>query len=497
MPSRTEEQTLSSYWKTAQKGLDMKDIFDDPVLKLFRELSQIPRESENEEAASNWIKSWAEERGYEADQDEIFDLIVKKPASPGYEDHPAVMIQAHMDMVCEKNADSNHNFETDPIELVVDGEWLTANGTTLGADDGIGVATLMAILDDKTLQHPPIEAIFTSQEETTFAGAETVDLGKCSGTRLINLDHANEKEYIVGSCGGIGAEFTMELAREEKIPADLKAYHIRLTGMMGGHSGEDIHRGRGNAISLLFRLLESPGLALVCASGGTNRLAIPREAEAVVMAESDETIEKIVGEAKATFRKEYSTTAPDLDILIEPAEAPLAPLTAQALACLTAVVRLYPNGIVQMNGDFKDTVVESSDNVGIISVDEKGLSLISETRAAYTSTVEDIQKSIDALAAFAGAKVEYFTYYAPWEFTTNSKLGPLAVQTYTELYGEGAKMVALHAGLECGFFAERKPGLDMVSIGPDCESFHSPDERVRIPSVAHTYEVLKALLAKL
>ena len=475
----------------------MKDIFDDKVLNLFRELSQIPRESEHEEAVSNWIKGWAEERGYETYQDEIYDLIIKKPASPGYEDHPAVMIQAHMDMVCEKNADSNHNFETDPIELVIDGEWLTANGTTLGADNGIGVATLMAILDDKSLPHPQIEAIFTSQEETTFAGAETVDLSRCSGTRLINLDHANEKEYIVGSCGGIGAEFTMELAREAAVPTDLKAYHIRLTGMMGGHSGEDIHRGRGNAISLLFRLLESPGISLVCARGGTNRLAIPREAEAIVMAESDEAIEAIVAASKATFRKEYSTTAPDLDILCEPAEAPFAPLTADALKCLAAVVRLYPNGIVQMNGDFQDTVVESSDNIGIISVDEKGLSLTSETRAAYTSTVEDIQKSIDALAMFAGAKVEYFTYYAPWEFTTDCKIGPLAVETYTELYGEGAKMIAVHAGLECGFFAEKKPGLDMVSIGPDCKSFHSPDERVRIESVTHTYEVLKALLAKL
>ena len=475
----------------------MKDVFDDVVLKLFQELSKIPRESEHEKAASDWIKAWSEERGFEVYQDEIYDLIVKKPASPGYEDHPAVMIQAHMDMVCEKNADSPHNFETDPIELVVDGEWLTANGTTLGADDGIGVATAMAILDDDSMPHPPLEVIFTVQEETTFGGAEFVDLSKCEAMKLINLDHANEREIIVGSCGGIGTEFTMDLAREAEIPADLCTYHIRLTGMKGGHSGEDIHRGRGNAISLLFRLLESPGLSLICASGGTNRLAIPREAEAIVMAESDAAIEKIVAEAKAIFRKEYSTTAPDLDILIEPADAPYAPLTAEALAKLTAVVRLYPNGIIQMNGDFEMTVVESSDNIGIISVDEKGLLLISETRAAYASTVQDIQKTIDALAAFAGAKAEYFTYYAPWEFTVDNKLGPLAVETYTELFGEGAKTIAVHAGLECGFFSEKKPGIEMISIGPDCESFHSPAERVRIESVGHTYEMLKALLAKL
>lgn len=477
--------------------ITMKNNFDDPVLKLFSELSQIPRESGNEEAASNWIKGWSEERGFEVDQDEIFDLIVKKPASPGYEDHPAVIIQAHMDMVCEKNADSSHNFETDPIELVVDGEWLTANGTTLGADDGIGVATAMAILDDDTLQHPPLEVIFTVQEETTFGGAEAVDLSKCSAGRLINLDHANEKEIIVGSCGGTGAELTMALDREEA-PAGFGAYHVRLTGMKGGHSGEDIHRGRGNAISLLFRFLESPGVKLVCASGGTNRLAIPREAEAVVMAESDAAIEEIAAASKAVFLKEYSSTAPGLDIQIEKMdEAPLAPLTDEAFAKLAAVIRLYPNGIVQMNGDFADTVVESSDNIGIISVDEKGLSLTSETRAAYSSTVEDIKKSIEAVAAFAGANVEFFGYYAPWEFTTDSKLGPLAVETYTELFGPGAKMIALHAGLETGFFAERNPNYDMISIGPDCESFHSPAERVRIPSVAHTYEMLKALLAKL
>jgi len=476
----------------------MKDVFDDVVLKLFQELSKIPRESEHEKAASDWIKAWSEERGFEVDQDEIYDLIIRKPASPGYEDHPPVIIQAHMDMVCEKNSDSDHNFETDPIELKIDGEWLTsANGTTLGADDGIGVATAMAILDDDTLQHPPLEVIMTSQEETTFAGAETVDLSKCKAKRLINLDHANEKEIIVGSCGGTGAELTLELEREAAVPADMAAFHVKLTGMKGGHSGEDIHRGRGNAISLLFRFLESPGLKLVCASGGTNRLAIPREAEAVVMAKDEAAAREAAEAAKAIFRKEYSSTAPDLDILVEPAEGiELPPVTDAAFARLDAVIRLYPNGIVQMNGDF-DGIVESSDNIGILSVDEKGLSLISETRAAYRSTVEDIKKSIEAVAALAGAKVEFFGYYAPWEFTVDSKLGPMAVETYTELFGEGAKMIALHAGLETGFFAERDPELDMISIGPDCQSFHSPDERVRIESVGHTFEMLKALLAKL
>ena len=472
------------------------NVLDHEVIRLFAELSRIPRESGNEKAVSDWIKGWAEARGLAVRQDEIWNLIIRKAAARGYEEHPPVLMQAHIDMVCEKDAGSDHDFEKDPIELDFDGEWIrSASGTTLGADNGVGVAAAMAILADETLKAPPLEVVFTVQEETTFAGAETVDISDCRAMQMINLDHANERELIVGSCGGTGAEFTMPLEREAAVPEGWQGFHIRLTGLQGGHSGEDIHRGRGNAISLLLRLLEAPELKVVKVSGGSNRLAIPREAEAVVLAESREAVDRCAAEAKAVFRKEYSGAAPDLDIIAGEAEA-APPLTEEAFQKLAAAIRLYPNGIAQMNGNLEG-LVESSDNIGIISTEGDCLKLTSEVRGAYQSTVDDLVKTIDALAALLGAEVRYFNAYVPWEFAADSKLRPLAISTYRELYGGEMKQLALHAGLECGFFAEKKPGIDLISIGPDCEFFHSPKERVRAGSIAHFYELLKAMLEKL
>ena len=442
-------------------GTQSSNIFDHDVLKLFQQISRIPRDSGNEKAISDWIRDWAQERSIEVEQDDIWDLILRKPASAGYEDHAPLLLQAHIDMVCEKDSSSNHDFAKDPIELKLDGDWIvSASGTTLGADDGIGVAAALAVLDDDTLPHPPLEVVFTVQEETTFAGAETVDISGCKAKRMINLDHADERELIVGSCGGTGVEFTMPLQREAEVPAGNQGFRIHLTGLTGGHSGEDIHRGRGNAISLLLRLMEDPRLQTVSISGGTNRLAIPREAEAIVLADSDETLRACAAEYKA------------------------------------AAYRLYPNGIVQMNGSFEG-LVESSDNIGIISTENDTLTLTSEVRGAYQSTVDDIVKSIEALAAMTGARVSYFNGYVPWEYAADSQLRAIATETFAEM-NEGAQMkqIALHAGLECGFFAEKQPGIDLISIGPDCQFFHSPKERVSASSVMRFYEFLKAILRK-
>ena len=466
------------------------------VLDLFEQLSQIPRESGNEKAVSDWIKTWAQERGLEVKQDDIWNLIVTKPASKGYEDHPSVLMQAHIDMVCEKNRDSSHDFSKDPIQLQLDGDWLiSATGTTLGADNGIGVSAAMAVLADDRVPHPPLEVVFTVQEETTFAGAETVDVSSLKAKRMINLDHADEHEIIVGSCGGTGVKFTMPIEREQEVPGGIQAYLVRLSGLKGGHSGEDIHRGRGNAISLIIILLEMAELPVVSITGGTNRLAIPREAEAVVLASDEETVTDIAAKALQVFKKEYGQAAPDLDITVETAET-TPPLTTETFKRIAAVVRLYPNGIAQMNGAFEG-LVESSDNIGIISSEDGALTLTSEVRGAYQSTVEDITKTIEALAKMTGAEVEYFSGYVPWEFEADSQLRELAVSTFKEIFGEDMRQLAIHAGLECGFFAEKMPGLDLISIGPDCQFFHSPQERVSVTSVRHFYEFLKALLAKL
>lgn len=472
-----------------------KTIPNHEVLKLFSEISRIPRESGHEKAISDWIKDRAETRGLQVSQDDLWNLIIKKPASPGYENSPAILLQAHIDMVCEKNRDSKHDFSKDPIELDFDGEWIrSASGTTLGADDGIGVAAAIAVLEDETLPHPPLEVVFTVQEETTFAGAANVDISGCDAMRMINLDHADERELIVGSCGGTGVEFTMPLEWEPEPPAGWKAYHVRLTGLKGGHSGEDIHRGRGNAIRLLLRLLEAPQLRMVSMKGGTNRLAIPREAEAVVLAPDQETMQRLAASAKAIFRKEYSGAAPDLDLLVEKAEAK-APLTEASFRKLASAVRLYPNGIAQMNGNLEG-LVESSDNIGIITVEDGQMQLTSEVRGAYQTTVDDIVNTIEILKDLMGAEVRYFDSYVPWEFAAESVLRPLAIDAYEELFGGKMRQLALHAGLECGFFAEKKPGMDIISIGPDCQFFHSPEERVRAESVIHFYELLKEILRR-
>lgn len=470
--------------------------WNNEVLNLFEQLSQIPRESGNEKAVSDWIRDWALERGLEVRQDDIWDLLITKPASEGYEDHPPVLMQAHIDMVCEKDSDSDHDFSKDPIRFKTDGDWIvSASGTTLGADNGVGVAAAMAVLGDKDLPHPPLEVVFTVQEETTFAGAETVDVSSCKAKRMINLDHADERELIVGSCGGTGVIFTMPLEREGNVPEGKQAFLIRVSGLKGGHSGEDIHRGRGNAINLLLRLLENADISIVSITGGTNRLAIPREAEAVVLASDAKALQETVAEAEAVFRKEYGQ-APDLAITVESAAETGVPLTEEAFRKIASAVRLYPNGIAQMNGNLEG-LVESSDNIGIISTEGDVLTLTSEVRGAYQSTVEDITKTIEALAEIMGAEVEYFGGYVPWEFEAESELRNLAVGLYKEMFGGEMKQLALHAGLECGFFAEKIPGIDLISIGPDCQYFHSPQERVSITSIGHFYEFLKALLVRL
>ena len=483
-------------YEITQRKVIMNAKIDHEVIDIFEQISKIPRESGNEKAVSDWIKEWAQARNLYVEQDEIWNLIIKKPASKGYEDHAPVMMQAHLDMVCEKNRDSKHDFATDPIVLKVDGEWLVSeSGTTLGADDGVGVAAALAVLDDDALEHPALEVVFTVQEETTFAGAETVDVSGCDAMQLINLDHADESELLVGSCGGTGVTFTMPLERESKVPEGFSAVHLTVSGLKGGHSGEDIHRGRGNAISLLLRVLENPGIRTVSISGGTNRLAIPREAEAIVIVEDEAALQRIVETAKAVFRKEYSVAAPDLDIVMTKAEAE-APLTEASFKRISQVIRLYPNGIVQMNGGF-DGLVESSDNIGIISTEGDMLTLTSEVRGAYQSTVDDIVKTIEELAELMGAQTSYFSAYVPWEFEADSKLRAIATDTYREMFGGEMKQLALHAGLECGFFAEKKPGIDIISIGPDCQYFHSPEERVRIESIIHFYDILKTILKKL
>ena len=488
----------------------------------FSQLAEIPRDSGKEKAVSDFLLKWALERGLDAHQDEVWNLIIKKPGSAGREAEEPVILQAHLDMVCEKDSTSRHNFETDPIPLRMEGDWLTsAAGTTLGSDDGIGVAYIMAVLADETLSHPPIEALLTVQEESTFAGAANVDWSLLLGKRLINLDQSVENEVLCGACGGTGMQMRVPLV-QEPVPEGFQTMRVTISGLEGGHSGEDIHRGRGSAIALLARGLQSckenlhglqgskadgrSKLRIVEFTGGTSRLAISREAGTVfAIAETDvEACEQLWSELEQQWKKEYETTAKRLHVQVQTGTKESNDCKTKKQSCYTvesgekilAALRLFPDGIQQMNGTFPGTV-ESSNNLGIVRTEETELVLTAEARGAYASTIEAIRQKVLCLADLLGGTCEFFAAYVPWEYRSDSPLRRLAMDTYREAFRTELKPVVVHAGIECGFFLQAKPELDAISIGPTAQYFHSPKERLQVSSTLREWMFLKELLERI
>ncbi|MCI7275702.1 MAG: beta-Ala-His dipeptidase [Cuneatibacter sp.] len=488
----------------------------------FSQLAEIPRDSGKEKAVSDFLLNWALERGLDAYQDAVWNLIIKKPGSAGREAEEPVILQAHLDMVCEKDSTSRHNFETDPIPLRMEGDWLTsAAGTTLGSDDGIGVAYIMAVLADETLSHPPIEALLTVQEESTFAGAANVDWSLLLGKRLINLDQSVENEVLCGACGGTGMQMRVPLV-QEPIPEDFQTMRVTISGLEGGHSGEDIHRGRGSAIALLARGLQSckenlhglqgskadgrSELRIVEFTGGTSRLAISREAGTVfAIAKTDvEACEQLWSELEQQWKKEYETTAKRLHVQVQTGTKESNDCKTKKQSCYTAesgekilaALRLFPDGIQQMNGTFPGTV-ESSNNLGIVRTEETELVMTAEARGAYASTIEAIRQKVLCLADLLGGTCEFFAAYVPWEYRSDSPLRRLAMDTYREAFRTELKPVVVHAGIECGFFLQAKPDLDAISIGPTAQYFHSPKERLQVSSTLREWMFLKELLERM
>ena len=485
----------------------LSDLEPRKVFQYFEEISAIPRGSGNEKGISDHILAWARERGLAAVQDEYLNLIIKKPASGGYENADAVLLQAHLDMVCEKKSDSCHDFTQDPIPLRVEGDMIiSAAGTTLGADNGIGVAYCMAVLDDDSLAHPPLEILLTTEEETTFNGAESVSPRHFSARRLINLDQAVDDEVLAGSCGGEGAILRLPLRYMVQAPRRPQetAFSLRISGLPGGHSGEDIHRGHGNAIQLLARALCTcrtiDGLRLADLSGGTGRTAIPREAEAVITVDRDKETElrQSLEKLEAVFQTEYRAAAPGLRLELKrlDAAAGLPSLTEDALEKLLAFLYLMPDGIMQMNGAAPG-VVESSINLGVARLTETGLELTAEMRNAYDSTTIHMEDRLSFLCRTFGAGCEFFTKYRPWSFNPHSPLREKAAEVYEGEFGKPLKTVVVHAGIECGSLLAKLPDLDAISIGPNCWFFHSPEERMSISSVGRAWQFLVKLLAEL
>ena len=457
----------------------------------FSDLAAIPHGSGNTKGVSDHCVSFAKSLGLAVIQDVHNNVIIKKPATPGYEDHPTVILQGHLDMVCEKDPDVDFDFTTDSLKLRLEGDFLSAEGTTLGGDNGIAIAMIMAILADNSIPHPAIEALFTTDEETGMDGAMGLDPAALTGRLLLNLDSEAEGIFTV-SCAG-GARCDLSLPLEASPAKGMQAYQITLSGLAGGHSGVEIHQGRMNAARAICRLIGTlPGSPrIVSLSGGNKDNAIPSHATALILAEQDPT-----AFTDAFIRKNKLPTDPGLTISVTPAAPVNTALSVEDTKTLCSMITALPDGVVAMSRDIPG-LVETSLNLGILRVDERGLSGVISVRSSVTSEKLALIDRVSAIAASFGASVESRNHYPAWEYKKDSILRDTMARVYTELTGNAPVIEAIHAGLECGLFAEKLPGLDAVSIGPEMYDIHTPRERLSISSSVRTFEFVKAILAAL
>ena len=472
------------------------------VLEIFEAISQIPRGSSNEKAISDYIAKAARAEGLFVHQDEAHNVIVKKSATPGFENSAPVILQGHIDMVCEKNANVVHDFMKDPIGIKVEGDFITADGTTLGADDGIAVAYMLAILKSKTIAHPPIEAVFTADEEAGMNGARNLDYSLLQGRQLINLDSEEEGHILTCCAGGLRAKITIPIVWE-KAREGQGAFKITIKGLKGGHSGSDIHLQRANANKLMGRLLDNLtrelSIKITEINGGNMDNAIPREAETVVSCEEQDcgVVSGLCQAFENMCRKEYHGIEDNILVTVEKLETPpqyvLSVVTMQRAI---AVLMLIPYGVKTMSVDIEG-LVESSNNIGIVRTSQEEISFTSATRSSVATRKELLCEEMKMIAMLTGGEFTTRAAYPAWEYNPNSRLRDVLTSTYKFMFGKEPKIDAIHAGLECGIFSEKLEGCDMVSIGPDMADVHTPDERLSISSTKRTWEYLKELLKNL
>ena len=469
--------------------------------KNFHKLCQVPHPSHHLEAITKVIVDFGKGLGLETIVDKAGNIIIRKPATPGMENVTPVILQAHMDMVPQKNNDKVHNFETDPIETIIDGDWVRANGTTLGADNCIGVAAGMAIIESNDIQHGPLELFITADEETGMYGAFGLEPGTLQGKLLMNMDSEDFGELYVGCAGGMDA--TMEWKYQGvALPVGDIALKVNITGLKGGHSGLEINLGRANANKLLFRFLKEAvsqyEARLAKVEGGNMRNAIPREAYAIITipAEAREEIEKLVEEYRDLFNEEYKVTENPIVFTCEEVEAPEMLIPEEIQDDLINAVTACPNGVFRMIPAIPDTV-ETSMNLSIVEANSEEISIKCLLRSSVDSKKYELAEMVESVFTLAGAKVEFSGSYSGWNPNLDSKILKAMSETYEQLYGEKPAVKVIHAGLECGILGAIEPGLDMVSYGPTIRHPHSPDEKVNIPSVAKFWDFTVATLANI
>lgn len=466
---------------------EIKNLQPQAIWKNFYLLTQVPRPSGHLEKIQKFLLDWAAEKGVEARQDEAGNILMYKAATPGMEDCKVVTLQGHMDMVPQKAPESAHDFENDPIETYIDGEWVRARGTTLGADDGMAVATIMAIMEDDSIKHGPLEGFITADEETTMYGVNHMTADTLKGEILLNLDNETEGEMIVGSAGGVNLTASTQYKEVPADPADA-AVCVKLGGLLGGHSGLEINEGRGNANKMMARLVQDAianfEAYLASWRGGNMRNAIPREAEVVLTLpkENVEALREVVDEWRQTFTDEYGAVEAGLELTCEEVALPamIVPeelqdnLVNALCACYNGVFRFIPE---------VPAIVETSSNLAIVEIGGGEVMFKVLIRSSRDSMRECLAETLESAFAMAGMKVELDGDYPAWQPNPKSEIVELMKNVYREFFGTENRVQVIHAGLECGVIGAHKPGMDMVSFGPTLRSPHTPNERCFIPSV--------------
>ena len=478
--------------------MTIKDLNPTIVWNNFYGLTQIPRPSKHEGKVQEYLLNWGLSRGLETFRDETGNIIISKEATPGYENRRGVILQGHMDMVPQKTSDSNHNFLTDPIVTLIDGDWVTADRTTLGADNGIGVALALSVLEDKNVKHGPVEVLVTYDEETGMTGANELRPGVLKGDILINLDSEEEGELCVGCAGGLDASADFKY-RKYNTPSGMLGYKVTVKGLQGGHSGMDISLYRANANKVIARillpLLEKYGVKVVDFTGGSLRNAIPFEASAEILVpqENKQVVLDTVNNIFALVKAEYKDSDPSAVLFVDAVDA--APKFIQGSVMLRAVKAILacPAGVVRMSRTMEG-LTETSTNLAIVRTQRGHITIHSLMRSAVDSSKAYLAEKMRCLFELAGAEITFKGGYSGWTPKLDTPMNKVMMDQYQKVYGEPMKIMATHGGLECAIMGAKYPAWEMVSIGPTIKHPHSPDEKVNIPSVARTWDYLKAVL---
>lgn len=465
--------------------------------KHFEQICNYPRPSKKEQKVVQYVLGVIKELGLEFNQDSFGNILVKKPATPGFENRKTVCLQGHLDMVCEKNSDVQHDFENDPIQPYIDGDWVKAKGTTLGADNGIGVAAALAVMETTNIQHGPLEFLFTLDEETGLTGAGNLKPGFVKADILLNLDSEEDGSFYIGCSGGKDTEgiFTY---KKESVPKDTLGYKIKVSGLKGGHSGLDIHLGRGNAIKILSRLLwnlqNQFDIRLSRIEGGSKRNAIPREAfaEIIVSKNKADELEGFVNYYNTVVKSENLTLEPNLKVEFERCNLPEFVIDKPTQTNLFNVLYALPHGVIKMSADLPD-LVETSTNLATITFDDE-IVVGTSQRSSVESEKEDVAVMNRCAFLLANAKVKHGDGYPGWKPDINSEILKIMKEVYKNLYNSEPEVKAIHAGLECGIIKEKYPHMDMISFGPTIMGAHSPDEKVQISTVQKFYDLLVEVL---